>query len=433
MAGAGAGAGAGAAADLAAANTRDENGLLPKPLRFWEEQERFLQEQLAANPVPSNTNVKGLECRRDEKGRITFEESAFEVLSTNTKKMRSAVVQIKKKVPSYTQLLGDCQEYFYPYFVVNPGRILDDFKDVNNLDAIDLKELYAGKYDAKIQKSDYINAERVAPVLKELKDRLLERLAVLEDGGKPLCVYFFHLKTFERHGLAGVFWKKDGVLYAGFYDTLFFIRDKNVNDLFLAPLYVTFQHVLSNAGIGPFKILNLSNYCLTTSETRTHCIQYVMDAEYCSIYVFYFFYLYAKHGFPTHVEGDGSLSQVIKETYVVDPAKLRRDRCAETNRFRMVLIQFAMNTILLYTADPARHVKTYELFNTVLEHTGYRLLTEDMYGIAERSVRAVANAAAKANAAKANTNTKPLTGGRRKRTTRKTRRPRKHTRRVRKI
>jgi hypothetical protein len=52
----------------------------------------------------------------------------------------------------------------------------------------------------------------------------------------------------------------------------------------------------------------------------------------------------------------------------------------------MVLVQFAMNTILLYTGDPARHIQTYELYNTVLENAGYRLLTDDMYEIARRSM-----------------------------------------------
>lgn len=382
---AGAGAGAGTTATTIANTARDENGLLPKPLRFWIEQEAFLEAQLAAKPVPSESNVKGLECLRDEKGRITFTESAFEVLSTNTKRMRSAVVQINKKVPSYTQLLADCQEYFYPYFVVNPGRVLNDFKVTHDLETVDLDKLYAGQFDTQIQKGEFITP-RAGAVLEELKGRLLARLAALEDGGKPLCVYFFHINAIERHGLAGIFWKKDGVLHAGFYDTLYYIRGENVNDAFLAPLYITFQHLFSNADIGPYKILNLSNYCLTTNAAKKHCVQYVMDAEYCSIYVFYFFYLYAKHGFPTHLEGEGSISQVIKETYVVDPVKLRRDRCAETNRFRMVLVQFAMNTILLYTGDPARHIQTYELYNRVLEHAGYRLLTDDMYAIASGSV-----------------------------------------------
>jgi hypothetical protein len=384
MAGAGAGAAAAAAAATSAATSAGKSELSPRPLAFWIEQEAFLQKQLKDTPVPVAANIAGLECFV-ENGRITFQESNFSRLSSNTKTMRMRVNKLTGDVPSYTQLLADQQDFFYPFFVMTPGKPLYDLKDtlaLKHTDPIDLDGLYRGDYDDTLATIEH-TGEKTKRLLDQMRTNLLPRIHSFEDNGKPLCVYFFHTYSFELHALAGIFWKKGGVVYAGFYDTIYYKRKKIGYDQFLGSIYIVWEKLFREAGIRS-KILNLSQLCIRTEKGR-HCVQYVMDAEYCSIYVFYFFYLYAKHKYPTNME---DIKKVIREAYVVEPAHLKRGACKYTNQFALTLTQFAMNTILLYTKDPARHVETYNAYNEVLEKEGYPLLTPDMYEIAKASVAA---------------------------------------------
>lgn len=385
MSGAGAGAGAvGAAA--AAANTAKKNDLSPRPLSFWVKQEAFLRAQLESRPVPNAANIVGLECAVNDEGRITFYQSAFEHLSYNTQQMRENIKKLTGDVPSYTQLLADQQDYFYPYFVMTPGAPIHDLKLELEMTHIDLKDLYSGKLDRLLPKKQ--TKDKVQQLMDQMRKGVLPRVLSLEDGGKPLCVYFFHTYAHELHALAGIFWKKDGIVYAGFYDTLYFERRGKTFDIYLGAIYIVwetlFREVMPPAkGEKQYRILNLSELCVDAGKGR-HCVQYVMDAQYCSIYVFYFFYLYAKHNYPTDEAG---IQQVIREAYVAKPEELRRDACAHTNLFRLTLIQFAMNTILLYTKNPARHVELVRVYDRVLEMSGYRLLTDDMYAIATGTTR----------------------------------------------
>jgi hypothetical protein len=378
-----------------------KSGLSPKPLSFWVEQEAFLQNQLKEKPAPNNVNVPGLESKKSDDGRITFRGSAFQRLSSNTYKMREDVKKLTGDVPSYTQLLADQQDYFYPYFVMIPGDL--DSKLFAKLRELRHKEeeeqeriagkplsefsyslgrfnenaLYRGDYNDLID--EIVTDERENLLLGHIRNNLLPRILSLENNGRPLCVYFFNINKYNSlHALGGIFWKKDGVVQIGLYDTIYFERHGTVVSEYISTIYIAWKLLFREVGV-PYHIVNLSKLCLETAK-GIHCIQYVMDAQYCSIYVFYFFYLYAKHNYPTDIE---DIKKVIYETYVVNPENLTRDAHKYTNIFRLTLIHFAMNTILLYTNDPERHKETYNVYNDILEKTGYRLLTDDMYAIAK--------------------------------------------------
>lgn len=392
MAGAGAGAFAGAAAAKATAaetsatkERRGKRDFVPMPLSFWRAQETFLQEQLAANPVPTNTNIKELECKITDEGRITYHESAFERLSENTKKMRKEIYNYRKKVPAYTQLLADCQEYFYPYFVAVPSELSDLVLGEEGVEPYNLDDLFADKYDEEIRgkwrkfKATTDDYDRLPSykAFEELKGRLMPQIEALENNGRPLCVSLFDIGGDRvAHALACVLWKADGVYNVGFYDPLYFVRTDLVYKHYLTTVYILFQHMfaISRSLTKTKRVFrNLSALCI--AGDKTHCAQYMINAEYCSIYVFYFFYLYAVHDFPTTEAG---FAAVIRDTYTVEPALLRRGPCMASNTFRLVHIQFAMNTILLYTGNPRRHKEVVRLYNRILEETGYKLLTDDM-------------------------------------------------------
>jgi hypothetical protein len=377
--------------------------LSPKPLSFWVEQEAFLQNQLKEKPAPTNVNVPGLESKKSDDGRITFHGSAFQRLGPNTRLMREDVKKLTGDVPSYTQLLADQQDYFYPYFVMIPGDL--DSKLFMKLREIRTKEeeeqeriagkplrqfVYSlGYYDAKaLLRGDYNHLEIVTDekenlLLGHIRKNLLPHILSLENNSRPLCVYFFHIdEQNSLHALGGIFWKKDGVVQLGLYDPIYFERNGRVLAEYTGNIYIAWNLLFREVGV-PYHIMNLSELCINVGSKGPHCVQYVMDASYCSIYLFYFFFLFAKHGYPTDIE---DIKKVIYETYVVEsPELLRRDAFAHTNAFRLTLIHFAMNTILLYTKDPERHTETYKVYNDVLEKTGYRLLTDDMYEIAKAS------------------------------------------------
>jgi hypothetical protein len=426
MSGAGAGAGAVAAAAGAAAS---EYRLSPRPLSFWKAQEAFLEKQIAKDMEPlTKANIKGLECKITRTGRITYEKSAFERLSANTQEMRSDIYHYRKKVPAYTQLLEGCQTYFYPYFTVIPS----DFAHLvvggggeeetlkvgeEQIKGLDITRLFAGGYDSALAEKwdafDEISEsyERKTPYLvyRELVQRLVPQIQKLENNGKPLCVSLFVIgANTMAHALACILWKKDDIFNIGLYDPLYYIRDDVLQTYYLSTTYIILKDVFTMAEIPREKQVyhNLSALCIAGS--KTHCVQYMINAQYCSIYVFYFFYLYALDNFPTTEEG---FKKIIRGTYRVKPALLRRSPCTETNLFRLAHIQFAMNTILLYTDSPDRHKEVDLLYKYIEKETGYKLLTDEM--VARIGVAAPSNAVAQPK----------TTGGSRRQTRRCTRVP----------
>jgi hypothetical protein len=100
----------------------------------------------------------------------------------------------------------------------------------------------------------------------------------------------------------------------------------------------------------PITIYNLSSkFCVINPEKGIHCVQYIIDANYCSFYSLYFLYLYAKHDFPKTLEG---IKPVIEETFVDKPIEIKRNPCKATNKFRLVIMSFILTVLSLISNDP---------------------------------------------------------------------------------
>jgi hypothetical protein len=351
--------------------------LKPIPLASWVAEERRFREQIVRRE-PGKGDIPGIKCRRSANGKhIYYTASEYEGLSTAIKEMRKGFSE-RTDVPAYTQLFSDHADKFYPYFIPCPSSLYNDFSSMYERLSITAPKLYDKKYDAEIgafaselDERDLLPYAHCMPMLKQLST-----------ASGPLCVSIVYKDRASAmtHTLAAVFWKDKGSgrYFAGFYDPLYFYRSDDKQ--YIKPIcgmYVTFS-ILFQKYLGvPITPVNLSQFCLTTSK-GIHCVQYVLDAEYCTVYSFYFFYMYARNGFPTYFVGPHSLPKVVHDTFIVRPTDLQRGPCVATNYASLIFIHFALNLMLRYSKNPAVinvAIHTYDMLRTT---TTYRLLPKGL-------------------------------------------------------
>jgi hypothetical protein len=343
--------------------------LKPIPLASWVAEERRFREQLVRRE-PGKGDIPGIKCRRSENGKyINYSQSEYEGLSSAIKEMRKGFSE-RMDVPAYTQLFSDHKDKFYPYFVSCSSSLYNDFVSAHERLSITVPDLYNKRYDVEIgvfaselDERDLVPYAHFVPIFKQLGA-----------ASGPLCVSIVYRDRASAtiHTLAAVFWKEEGRYFGGFYDPLYFYRadDKQYIKPICA-MYITFQILFQKYVGAPITLVNLSQFCLTTSK-GVHCVQYMLDAEYCTIYSFYFFYMYARHGFPTNFVGHHSLPKVVHDTFIVRPADLQRGPCVATNHATLTLIHFALNLMLRYSKNPAVvnvAIHTHDLLRTTTTYS----------------------------------------------------------------
>ena len=369
-------------------------GLKPAPLAEWVAEEERFKTALAgyAMPVKADAthssdaaNIPGLRCSTNSaSGRITFEGSEFENLSDATRIMRGPIFE-NPYTPAYTTLFADQESMFYRYFSVFQSQIYNAFKR-HKKEGIDTDLLFDGRYDDEIHtfstsltKKDFERYMYLEPIFKALHRR----------NSNPLCVsaQYSHSNVIA-HMLATVFWKKDGKYYGGFFDPLYYVRRTKSYVECLEGMYVLTKILFHHWHGANITLVNFSQFCLKEPVGKA-CLQYVMDAEYCSIYVAYFLYLYAKAGYPTEFVGRNTFAKVVHDTYIIDPIKLKRNVCKATNIFKLRFINFATNLMLRYTDNPHAIESAVDMYKSIEEGTGLQLAPPQLIEPARRVIDAL--------------------------------------------
>jgi hypothetical protein len=93
-----------------------------------------------------------------------------------------------------------------------------------------------------------------------------------------------------------------------------------------------------------FQFHDLSKYCVTQGSwlkksDNIHCVQYMIDAEYCPVLCLYFYVVYIMKRMPTTENG---LKNVVEECFIVSPRKLNRGNFVSTNTFRITFFAFLL-------------------------------------------------------------------------------------------
>ena len=150
------------------------------------------------------------------------------------------------------------------------------------------------------------------------------------------------------HNISLLFWNQGDILQCGIYDPMYFVRNEDdptlTYNIPLASIYVTLKIISKEYGFN-INIINLSNFCYNAGKGIS-CLQYYMNAEYCSIYSIYFFLMLAKRDFDCDIT---SLRATIMDTYIVPPGNLTRhiDNLQYTTKFKLVTMSFILTVLTL--------------------------------------------------------------------------------------
>jgi hypothetical protein len=347
------------------------------PISTWDAKIRFITEQIDTKGVNDN-NISGLECRhtiRDGKPRITFFESQFETLSHLFKDLKGGF----KSTDSFINIFQSSspEHIFYPKTLeINesftlrfiPASIYHNPN--NNINTLTSKL-------SNIIKTD-TNIESKIQQYAEFNEQFLE-IRDLCSEGKTVCALTYFVKDGVYHAAATLFWQEDSKLVCGIYDPMYYVRDhgefKEGYGWAIQSFAIRFI-TLSEYYNTSIKLMNFSELCHRTPK-GIHCLQYIIDAEYCMMFSLYFIYLYASHGYPKTTAG---MQSVINATFISDPAELKRNPCKATNRFRLILMSFILNAMYCLTDDPYTYRELIKIYDYVAMD-GYELLDSDTHAL----------------------------------------------------
>jgi len=337
--------------------------LIPKSVEEFNEYDRFIKSQLESVESVENTNIVGLECKRNINRstgleKISFNNSVFDGLNYFIKlyyghlNPRHNPRNIIHSDTSFVSIFRNDKEngYFLPKSIMFTNNAANDiYKKGENKTIAPIEyshRLFNGHFDDMIipelsvdlsEKNDYY-----IPIFKEICDRSYGE-------NKSVCFlsYVLNVGTGLFHAIAIVFWFSDRIFYCGIYDPMYYEREDNNYLWAVNSVYITFRALSKKLGI-PLTIYNLSSMFCIRNEKGSHCVQYVIDAEYCSMYSLYFLYLYAKHNFPKRVE---ALEPVVKGTFIDTPEEIKRNPCKATNKFRLVMMSFILTVLTIISND----------------------------------------------------------------------------------
>lgn len=146
----------------------------------------------------------------------------------------------------------------------------------------------------------------------------------------------------SAHAIAFIAWKSERGrrLKFAFYDPLSYKRGKRSYDY--SELAFVPERFSSSVDF-----INLHPYCFSRPEQPGdyHCLQYMSDQEICYVYSIFFLDKWLRNGAKLH---RATFRKTVKDTYVVDPAKLTRTDNKESMVFRMVMMAFICRSFLAY-------------------------------------------------------------------------------------
>jgi hypothetical protein len=177
-----------------------------------------------------------------------------------------------------------------------------------------------------------------------------------------------------------VFYNTDtDTYYFKLYDPMFYIREQKntsyVLPLIYAYIYIKLLAIKTEINVD---IENISEKYCVKSDKGIHCSQYVIDAEYCSMFSLYFLFLFGKNNFDVTNKG---LKKIVEETFISNPTDLKRNQCTESNAFRIVFMSFIM-TILIIISDDENLLNTInriknKIINYQIIHKDIELLLDN--------------------------------------------------------
>lgn len=334
----------------------------PAPLRTWEAYEGHIDRQLREHP-PTNANVPGLRCKRSSyfdpitrnlKTHIQFRSSEFDRLADglaplfmpsgqngNETTWPSLVPMIQSSIYTpWPTVLTIKERPFEGVLETGLPSYTMSMEDRLAREKSFTKGLFNGEYD------DAIHRTTLSGPFRHRYERTLESLFE-EARRRPVCLQITTVRESRMgsasitHTIGAILFEKGSRIVVAIYDPIYHFRPTSWYVWPVQQAYCFFK-AWGAAFNKPIEILNLGEYCVK-SPKGVHCLQYSIDAAYCTSFVLQFFYLYLKAGCPTTEDG---LKHAVTASFLVPPTELRRDPCRATNEFRLRTISFLMATLL---------------------------------------------------------------------------------------
>lgn len=356
----------------------------------------YIKEHIKEKQV-NNNNIVSLECKKDDTERISYMDSAFDKLSKKfmgyyQKKDGTFLIT----VPSFCNVFQNDNSY-NGYFLEESIIFTSNLYHFIKIDYNDENE---NKYILDINFSHMLFTEELDYYLIKYLKKFLENLKIIKifdkiislcDTNKSVCsiCYGKDIGNNITHGVAIIFWKDEisKEYFCGIYDPMYYERKDSSYTLIVNTMYIMIRLLSINKEI-KLKILNLSKlFCINDERKGIHCVQYIIDAQYCSIYSLYFLFLYAKANFPKDLN---DIKKVVHNTFISEnPIDIKRNPCKKTNEFRLVMMSFILTVLLLISDDISTlklikkiydDVNSNEYFknNKIIKKSNYSLIHPNM-------------------------------------------------------
>jgi hypothetical protein len=309
----------------------------------------------------TNNNINGLKCY-DSSNKINYSNSEFGTLHYYIKSYYTAIIKTKLIISFLSVFLNEKSNkgiYIHDtilFKATDKIRLyyLSSLVHNNNNKTIDADMiLYNKLYNKSINFHEESN--NLDEPYKEASEDLNEAyIKYFNDmlhiaRQKPVGFLNYINIPFMRilHCISIIVFYDKNTYYFKIYDPMFYKRkDKS----YVVPLIIAYIYIelLANKKKIKVDIENISETYCVKSDKGIHCSQYVIDAEYCSMYSLYFLFLFGKNNFDITNEG---LKKIVDETFISNPTDLKRNQCIESNHFRIVFMSFIMTILIIISDD----------------------------------------------------------------------------------
>jgi hypothetical protein len=169
--------------------------------------------------------------------------------------------------------------------------------------------------------------------------------------------FYYNIPMFsdgiELHSYAIIYWREGEILHYGIYDPMYHIRTvegRQVKNFYESSLLTQFYiNLWAKDRNIKLHFHDINEKCART-EKGVHCVQYIMNAEYCLIYSSYFLLLIA---YLISTEGtitDAIIEKAVHNTFTAtDHLSLRKENIQTLAHFQITMGSFIVTLLTLYT------------------------------------------------------------------------------------
>lgn len=177
---------------------------------------------------------------------------------------------------------------------------------------------------------------------QENLDALFEEVDALPKGTPMIGLAIHKSEAMQSaHASAFIVWRVGKAKYKfAFYDPLAYFKGKTKSYDFAERSYDAkrFEQKI--------EFVNLHQYCYHKAAEEFHCVQYVINAEYCYLLSVYFLKCWIELG-----KSLTDFRGAVEAAYIVEPSKLTRNDNRESMIFRVVMMAFLCKSLKIYLKD----------------------------------------------------------------------------------